>query len=294
MTEFLQLVANGIAIGSLYALIGLTVVIVYKATHVVSLAHGELLALGALFFWFASVVLGLPFWLSLLLTFAVATIMGFAVERFALRPLIGQSHLASFLMTFAVFVILDAIFQFILKGSYKVLPPLLPIEQLRVAGVVMAPAGIFGLGAALLIFIIVAVFFRYTKLGLGMRATSESHELARSVGISVSNMFSLVWIISAMLAGVSGIVVAMTTDIGYTLPWIIIKGMVVALFGGLDSLPGALVAGLLLGMLESIGAGYLDPLVGGGFQDVTAFVMLLLILLVRPYGLLGLTRIERV
>jgi branched-chain amino acid transport system permease protein len=257
MTEFLQLVVNGIAIGSLYALIGLTVVIVYKATHVVSLAHGELLALGALFFWFASVVLGLPFWLGLLLTFAVAAIMGFAVERSALRPLIGQSYLASFLMTFAVFVILDAIFQFILKGSYKVLPPLLPIQQLRVAGVVMAPAGIFGLGAALLIFSIVAVFFRYTKLGLGMRATSESHELARSVGISVSNMFSAVWIISAMLAGVSGIVVAMTTDIGYTLPWIIVKGMVVALFGGLDSLLGALVAGLLLGVLESIGAGYL-------------------------------------
>jgi branched-chain amino acid transport system permease protein len=294
MTEFLQLVANGIAIGSLYALIGLTVVIVYKATHVVSLAHGELLALGALFFWFASVILGLPFWLSLLLTFAVAAIMGFAVERSALRPLIGQSYLASFLMTFAVFVILDAIFQFILKGSYKVLPPLLPIEQLRVAGVVMAPAGIFGLGAALLIFIIVAVFFRYTKLGLGMRATSEDHQLAQSTGINVRNIFSVVWIISAVVAAFSGIIMAMTVNIGYSLPWVIIKGLVVALFGGLDSLFGALVAGLLLGVLECVGVGYLDPLVGGGVQDAAAFIVLLLILLVKPYGLFGLIRIERV
>lgn len=294
MTEFLQLVANGVAIGSLYALIGLAVVIVYKATHVVSLAHGELLALGALFFWFVSVVLGLPLWLSLLFTFAVAAIMGFAVERSALRPLIGQSHLVTFLMTFAIFMILDAVFQFTLKGSYKVLPPLLPVEQLQVAGVVMAPVGLFGLGVALLFFIALAGFFRYAKLGLGMRATSESHELAQSVGISVRNMSSSVWIISAVLASASGIVLAMTTDIGYTLPWIIIKGMVVALFGGLDSLPGALVAGLLLGVLESIGAGYLDPLVGGGVQDVAAFVMLLFILLVRPYGLFGLVRIERV
>ena len=294
MTEFLQLVANGVAIGSLYALIGLAVVIVYKATHVVSLAHGEFLALGAVFFWFVFVVLGLPLWLSLLLAIAVATIMGLVVERFAMRPLIGQSHLTSFLMTFAIFMILDAVLQFILKGSYKVLPPLLPVEQLQVAGVVMTPAGLFSLGVALLTFIAVAGFFRYTKLGLGMRATSESHELAQSVGISVRNMFSLVWIISAVVAGMSGIVVAMTADIGYTLPWIIVKGMVVALLGGLDSLPGALVAGLLLGVLESIGAGYLDPLVGGGVQDVAAFVILLFILLVRPHGLLGLARIERV
>ncbi|MCJ7790917.1 MAG: branched-chain amino acid ABC transporter permease [Dehalococcoidia bacterium] len=293
MTEFLQLVANGVAIGSLYALIGLSVVIIYKATHVVSLAHGELLALGALFFWFVSAVLRLPLWLSLLSTFAVAAIMGFAVERF-LRPLIGESHLTTFMMTFAIFMILDAVFQFILKGSYKVLPPLLPVEQLQVAGVVMAPAGLFGLGIALLLFIALAGFFRYTKSGLGMRATSESHALARSAGINVRDIFSLVWIISAVLASASGIVVAMTTDIGYTLPWIIIKGMVVALFGGLDSLPGALAAGLLLGVLESIGAGYLDPLVGGGFQDVTAFIVLLLILLVRPYGLFGLAKIERV
>jgi len=294
MTEFLQLVTNGLMVGSLYALIGLAVVIVYKATHVVSLAQGQLLAWGAVFFWFAFVVLGLPLWFSLIITIAVAATMGLVVERSAMRPLIGQSHLASFLMTFAIFIILDAAFQLILKGSYKVLPSFLPVERLEVAGVTMAPAGLFGLVVALLMFIAMAVFFRYTKLGLGMRATSESHQLAQSVGISVKNIFSLVWIISAVAAAVSGIILAMATAIGYSLPWIIIKGLVVALFGGLDSLRGALIAGLLLGMLESAGAGYLDPLVGGGFQDVAAFIMMLLILLVSPHGLFGLVRIERV
>jgi len=294
MTEFLQFVASGVAIGSLYALIGLTVVIVYKATHIVSLAHGQFLALGAVLFWFLTAVLGLPLWLGLLFTFAGAAIAGFVVERLAMRPLIGQSHLTAFLMTFGLFMVLDAVFQFILKGSYKVLPPLLSTENLQVAGVAMAPAGLFGLGVALLIFIAMAGFFRYTKLGLGMRATSETHKLAQSIGISVRNMFSFVWVISAVLASASGIVLAMTTDIGYSMPWIIIKGMVVALFGGLDSLRGALVAGLLLGVVETCGAGYLDPLVGGGFQDVAGFLMLLLILLVRPHGLFGLPRIERI
>lgn len=294
MTEFLQLIANGMAIGSCYALVALAIVIVYKATHIVSLAHGQFLALGAVFLWFLCVVVGLPVWLGLLFTFAAAAIMGLVVERGAMRPLIGQSHLTSFLLTFGLFMVLDAVFQFTLKGSYKVLPPLLSSELLQVAGVVISPAGLFGIGVASLIFIGTAGFFRYTKLGLGMRATAESHQLAQSVGISVRNIFSLVWIISAVLASVAGIVLAMTTDIGYSMPWIIIKGMVVALFGGLDSLRGALVAGLLLGIVESIGAGYLDPLVGGGVQDVAGFVMLLLIVLVRPYGLFGEPRIERI
>lgn len=294
MTEFLQLVVSGVETGSLYALVGLAVVIIYKATHIVSLAQGQLLAFGVLFFWLAWVVFGLPLWLSLLLTIVLAIIMGYAVERFALRPLIGQPHFTAFLMTFAVFLILDGVFQLILKGSYGVLPPLLPGEMIKVGGVAIATEGVFSLGIALLIFGSLAAFFRYTRLGLGMRATSEDHQLAQSTGIKVKNIFSLVWIISAVVAAFSGIIMAMTVNIGYSLPWIIIKGLVVALFGGLDSLFGALVAGLLLGILEFVGAGYLDPLVGGGFQDVAAYIVLLLILLVKPYGLFGLIRIERV
>jgi len=294
MTEFLQLVASGVETGSIYALVGLAVVLIYKATHIVSLAQGQLLAFGALFFSLVWVAFGLPLWLSLLFTIIFAIIMGFAVERFALRPLIGQPHFTAFLMTFAVFLILDGVFQLILKGSYWFLPPLLPVGMIKVGGVAIATEGVFSLGIALLIFGSLAAFFRYTKLGLGMRATSEDHQLAQSTGINVRNIFSVVWIISAVVAAFSGIIMAMTVNIGYSLPWVIIKGLVVALFGGLDSLFGALVAGLLLGVLECVGVGYLDPLVGGGVQDAAAFIVLLLILLVKPYGLFGLIRIERV
>jgi branched-chain amino acid transport system permease protein len=143
-------------------------------------------------------------------------------------------------------------------------------------------------------FLLLALFFRFTKVGLGMRATAEDHQLAQSTGISVRSVFSVVWLVSGLVAAVAGIALARVMDIHYPLPWVGLKGLVVALFGGLDSLAGALLAGLILGVLENLGAGYLDPILGGGVGDVAAYVMLLLILLIKPYGLFGLVRIERI
>jgi branched-chain amino acid transport system permease protein len=127
-----------------------------------------------------------------------------------------------------------------------------------------------------------------------MRATAEDHRLAQSVGVSVKNIFSYIWILSALVAAVGGIATANVMDVYYMLPYIGINGLIVAICGGLDSLLGAFIAGLLLGVVENVGAGYLDPLVGGGIKDVAAYVVLLLILLIRPYGLFGLARIERI
>lgn len=149
-------------------------------------------------------------------------------------------------------------------------------------------------GICLMVFLLTMVLFRYTKIGLGMRATAESHELAQSVGINVRTIFSLVWIVSAVIAVIAGITAARVTDIHFPLPWLIVKGLVVALVGGLNSLPGTLIGGLILGLLENVAAGYLDPIVGGGIKEVAVYVLLLFILLVRPYGLFGLSRIERI
>jgi branched-chain amino acid transport system permease protein len=139
-----------------------------------------------------------------------------------------------------------------------------------------------------------ALFYRYTKIGLGMRATAEDHQLAQSTGVTVRSIFSAIWVLSAVVAGIGGIALANVMDIYYPLPYLGIKGLIVALVGGLDSLPGALLAGLLLGVLENVSAGYLDPVVGGGVKEVAAYVLLLLVLLVKPYGILGLVRIERI
>jgi branched-chain amino acid transport system permease protein len=294
MSNFLQLLFIGLLEGSLYAMVAAAIVLVYKSTHVVSLAHGQLMAYGALTFWFTLTVLKLPFVLALLLALIILAVFGWLIERLAMRPLIGQPLFAAFLTTFALFLLGDGMFQLILKGESASFAAYLPGGMTPVLGVSLPTTQLISFGVCLALFLCLAVFFQKTKMGLGMRATAEDHQLAQSTGISVRAIFSWIWIISAMVATVAGIALANVMDIYFPLPYVGVKGLIVALVGGLESLPGALLAGLLLGVLENVSAGYLDPLVGGGVKEVAAYVLLLFILLVKPYGLFGLVRIERI
>jgi branched-chain amino acid transport system permease protein len=291
---FLQQAVTGLMVGSLYALVGASIVLVYKSTHVVSLAHGQLVAFGALFFWLFFGGLGLPVWISLVPAFVLTALIGLLIERLALRPLIGQPLFAAFLMTFAIFIVLEGVFVLYLKGGSRSLPAFLPAGNFALFGLSIPINQLISFCVALLLFIALSLVFKLTKVGLGMRATAEDHRLAQSVGVSVRNIFSYIWILSALVAVVAGIATANVMDVYYMLPYIGINGLIVAICGGLDSLLGALIAGLLLGVVENVGAGYLDPLVGGGVKDVAAYVALLLVLLIRPYGLFGLVRIERI
>jgi branched-chain amino acid transport system permease protein len=294
MTNFMQLLLLGLLEGGLYAMVAAAIVLVYKSTHVVSLAHGQLMAYGALAFWFALTVLKLPFVVALVVALICLAAFGWLIERVVMRPLIGQPLFAAFLITFAIFLIGDGLFQLILKGQSYSFAAHLPRGVTSVVGVPLSITQLVSFGVCLVLFFCLAVFFRKTKMGLGMRATAEDHQLAQSTGISVRAIFSWIWIISAMVATIAGIALANVMDIYFPLPYLGIKGLVVALVGGLESLPGALLAGLLLGVLENVSAGYLDPLVGGGVKEVAAYVLLLFILLVKPYGLFGLVRIERI
>lgn len=281
-------------VGSLYALVGASIVLVYKSTHVVSLAHGQLVAFGALFFWLFFGGLGLPFWISVIPAFVLTAFMGLLIERLALRPLIGQPLFTAFLMTFAIFIVLEGVFVLYLKGGSRSLPAFLPAGNINLYSLAVPINQLISFCVAVLLFIALSLIFKFTKVGLGMRATAEDHRLAQSVGVTVRTIFSYIWILSALVAAVAGIATANVMDIYYMLPYIGINGLIVAICGGLDSLLGAFIVGLLLGVAENVGAGYLDPLVGGGVKDVAAYVILLLVLLIRPYGLFGLVRIERI
>jgi len=272
----------GLLNGGLYALLGMGIVLVYKATKVVSLAHGQIVFFGAYFLWFLYTGFHIPLWLSVPLALAVTALLGLVIERLTIHPLIGQPLFSVFLITIAVFMALDGIAQMILKGDIRVYKPaLFPTEPLMVGGIAISPTAL-------------AAFFRRTALGLEMRITAEDHMTAQSMGLGVKRVFSLIWAISAMVTGIAGIFLGTSLSIYYMLPMIGFKGLIVALFGGLESLSGALVGGLLLGMLEGLTGGYIEPLVGGGFREVSAYGLLLIILLVRPYGLFGLKRIERI
>ena len=294
MTSFIQFFVSGLLVGGIYSLVAVIVVLVYKATRVVSIAHGQLLALGALFFWLFIGGLGYPLWISFPITLVLGGLMGFVVERFTMRPLIGQPLFTAFLMTFAIFMFLNGGFQLYLQGQSRAFPPFLPRGIMRVGGVSVSQDQIISFLTSAVFFLILTLFFKYTKVGLGMRATAEDHSLAQSAGVRVRTIFTIVWILSAMGACVAGIAAANIMDIHYPLPFIGIKGLIVAILGGLESVGGAFLAGLILGVFENISAGYLDPVVGGGVMEVAAYVMLLFILLVKPYGLFGLKRIERI
>jgi len=291
---FLHYFIGGMLEGGLYALIGATIVLVYKSTHVASLAHGQFLAFGALFFYLFYDPLGLPLIIALPLTFAVTGLAGMVTERLSLRPLIGQPLFASFLVTFAIFTVLDGVFNIVLKGNMIGFPSFLPKGHVPILGVNVSISQLTSFISALVLFGLLGLLFRFTKIGLNMLATAENHQLAQSAGISVQKTFSIVWGLSAVVAAVAGMATANVMDIYHPLPYLGIKGLIVALFGGLDSLPGALLGGIILGVFENVSAGYLDPLVGGGVKEVAAYAILMLILLIKPYGLFGQVRIERI
>jgi len=294
LIALLQFIILGIMEGAVYALVGASVVLVFKATKTVSIAHGQILAFGALFFYFFFGFFGLPILIALFLAFVGAGVMGFVIERAALRPLIGQPLFAAFLVTFALFVFFDGVFLLILKGGILGVPKFLPRETLYLGGLEIAEGQAISFLLSLAVFGLIGLMFRYSKVGLGMRATAEDHQLAQSTGISVRNVFSMIWVLSSMVATAAGVATAHVIDIYYSYPLLGIKGLIVALVGGLESIPGALLGGLILGVLENVSAGYLDPIFGGGVKEVAAYALLLLILLVKPYGLFGLVRIERI
>jgi branched-chain amino acid transport system permease protein len=284
----------GLLEGGLYAIVAAAIVLVFKSTHVVSLAHGQIMGFGALAFWFGLVQLKLPLLMGLVGAMGFAGALGWLIERLAMRPLIGQPLFASFLNTFAIFLFMDGIFQLILKGESLSFSAYLPRGNVSVMGATVSVTQVVSFVGSLGIFVALALFYKFSKMGLGMRATAEDHQLAQSTGVSVRAVFSAIWVLSSVTATFAGLALATVIDIHYPLPYMGIKGLIVALVGGLESLPGALVAGLVLGILENISAGYLDPLVGGGIKEVAAYLLLLFILLVKPYGFFGLVRIERI
>ena len=291
MSELPGLIINGMLTGGLHALIALPMVLVYKATQVVSIAHGQILALGAFIFWLT--LHWLPFGPSLIICLVLIGLLGFIIERLALRPLIGQPLFSAFMVTFGLFMFFDGIFQLLLVGKARAIPVFFS-GSTEVVGATVSISDVGTFGISLAIFLTVWLFFRYSKVGLGMRATAEDHRLAQSAGINVRLIFSIAWIFSAVVAALAGITAAQVVSVYISLPWMIVKGLVVALVGGLDSMRGALVAGLILGVLERIAAFYVDPLVGGGTAEIVPFILLLFIVLARPYGLFGLARIERI
>jgi len=294
MTVFLQLLLSGLMTGGVYALVALGFVLVWKATGIFNFAQGQILMVAAYIFWAMLVQLSLPLWTAFLVTLLCAASLGLVVERFALRPMIGQPLLAAMMVTLALIAVLEGLVTIIWGSRQEVLPDFFPREPVRLGSVMVSQQLLVAFAIAIGLFFIFVLFFQRSKLGLAMRATAEDHQVSRSLGIRVSRSFALAWVIACIVAAVGGILLGSINGVNMNLSFLGLKAFPVVILGGLDSIPGAVIAGLIVGMLEKLATGYIDPIVGGGFAEIFPFIVLLFVLLVRPYGLFGMKRIERI
>jgi len=279
----------------IYALIAIGFVIILKCSEVFNIAQGHFVLIGGYLGYTFLVTFGLPVWATLLLAILTAVVMGLLIERFALRPLVGQPVLAIIMVTIALATILGGLATLIWGAEYKAYHGLLPTITLKIGAISIPSESLIGLIVSAVTVAILMLFFRYTKIGLAMRATAEDLQVVQSVGIKATTVYAVSWVIACVVGVIGGILLGGVSGANMELAEVGLKAFAVVLLGGVNSIGGAIVAGIILGMLENVAAGYLDPLLpGGGLAKVFPFIVMIIVLIFRPYGLFGLVRIKRI
>ena len=284
-----DIVLQGLFVGGLYALIALGFAMIFKASMVLNLAYGEMILILSYFLYFLLETADVPLGAAIPILFVSGAALGFIVERLAIRPLLGQPFLSILMMTLMLGFLFKGIIVFIWGGesfSYG----FTPAGMINIGSAQILPAALYAFIVALGIFLLMLFLFKYTRVGLAMRVVAADHHVSQSLGIRVKQIFSLSWVISGVLAVVCAILVGMVWMVTPEMGDIALgKGLPVVLLGGMDSIPGALVGGLIIGLLESLGGYY-----GGGIREIIPWIVMMLILLIRPWGIFGQRRIERI
>jgi branched-chain amino acid transport system permease protein len=295
MTFFLQLVVTGFSLGMIYALISIGVVIIIKCTNAFNIAQGHFVLIGGYLGYTFLVSFHLPIWATLILAVIAAIIMGLLIERLTLRPLVGQPELAIIMMTIALSGVLEGLATLIWGGEYKTYHGVLPTVALKLKQISIPSESLIGLIVSIVVVAILMLFFRYTKMGLAMRATAEDLHVVQSVGIKATTVYKISWVIACIVGVIAGILLGGVSGVMIPLAEVGGKAFAVVLLGGVNSIGGAIVAGVLLGVLENVAAGYLDPLLPrGGLANVFPYIVMIIVLIFKPHGLFGLVRIERI
>ena len=292
MDHVLQLLLAGVAQGCVYALVALGFVLIYKATETVNFAQGDLMMLGGFFALTASVIWGWPYWATILFAVAAMAAVGMLIERVVLRPVLGQPAFTVVMITIGV--------GYVLRGTVTMVPGWgtetynLPTPfaegTFKLGGVVLAMQEVAVIAMTAALVAVLYLFFRFSKLGVAMQATSQNQLAAAYMGIPVRRVNMMIWGLSAGVAAFAGILLAPATFVHSNMGFIGLKAFPAAVVGGFGSVPGAIVGGLIIGVVESIAGRYLPE----GFKDVAAYVVVLAVLLVRPSGIFGETARKKV
>lgn len=290
MGLFLQLTVSGLTNGAVYALAALGFVLIYKSSDVINFAQGELLLVGAYMTYFFIAQMGMPWPVGVLLAVGAAVVIGVLVERLVLRPLIGEPTLSVIMVTIGLSSLLRAIVVGIWSPLPRSFPAFVPSQDVRILNAVVGAERLTAIALAAMLLALFTVFFRYSADGIAMRAVADDQQAALSMGISVRRVFAVAWSISAITATIGGLLLANIIGVSGDIGRLGLRVFPVVILGGLDSIPGAIVGGLIIGLLEAWTGGY----IGQGLSQVLPFVVLVIILMIRPYGLFGEEIIERV
>jgi branched-chain amino acid transport system permease protein len=278
-----------------YALIAIGFVIILKCSDAFNIAQGHFVMIGGYLGFTFLVTFGLPIWASLLLAVLVAIVMGLSIERLTLRPLVGQPVLAVVMMTIALSTVLEGVATLVWGGEYKTYHGVLPTINLQFGGLSIPSETSIAMIVSFVAVALLMLLFRYTRIGLAMRATADDEQVVQSAGIRVTSVYAFSWAIASVVGVIGGILLGGVSGVMIPLSQIGIKAFAVVLLGGVNSVGGAIVAGVILGVLENVAAGYLDPLLpGGGLASVFPFMVMIVVLVLRPYGLFGQVEIERI
>jgi branched-chain amino acid transport system permease protein len=285
-------VAQGVALGAIYSLVAVGFVIIYKATGVFNFAHGQFMVLGAYFAYVSISWVGLPFAAGIAVTLVITGAVGLVVYAALIRPLLGEAIFAPVMITIGLSIVLDSIISITTKGNTYLLPTPVPVHGVSIPGTTtrVSNYSLIAIVVAAVFFVLIASFFRWSGTGRDMRAAAENPHLASYAGVSLGFIFSVAWALAAVAAAIAGIAQASSTLISPDIGSVALRAFPAALLGGLDSVMGAALGGVLIGIIEMLGSQY----VGSDTRDVFPYVVLLVALMVRPYGLLGSRQVDRI
>jgi branched-chain amino acid transport system permease protein len=292
MEFFLQLLIQGLSVGFLYALAALGFVMIFKSSSVLNFAHGELMAIGAFIFLAFSVWWKFPIYLSFLLTIVGTFALGFVIERLFLRPLIGEALIEVIMLTVGLAAMFKGLLLVIFGGNLFSYPDFLPAGlTIKWGAINIPPVYVASFIIGIIFLLIFGFFFKYSSQGIYMRSVADNQPAALSLGVHVRRVFAMSWAIAALVCAISGIILGIMNGINvHDISVLGLKVFPVVILGGLESIGGAIIGGLIIGILETFTGGYVST----SLKEVIPYIILVFILLVKPYGLFGLVEIERV
>jgi branched-chain amino acid transport system permease protein len=290
----LVLLTNGVMIGLMYALIALGFVLIYKATDAINFAQGEFVMFAGFIAAGAADLAGAPFWVSALLSVGGMVLLGFALERVVLRPLIGRPIIAVVMATIGLAAVLRGTAVLAFGAGTRAIEMPVGDTPLDLGQVIVSRIQLVGAAVSIAFLAAFSWFFLKSRVGIAMRAVADSQQVAMAMGINVQRYFALAWAMAGVVSALGGVVWGAMLGVDNQLALVGLKVFPVVILGGLDSISGAVVGGLIVGVVESLAAGYLDPYVGGGTKDFAPYLLMIVALMVRPEGIFGRRRIERV